>query len=97
MHAAAYPSLQLYRAALSAAVSEQLNLALAETARRLLPRLAAGEPAARWDDAAAAELDAMGCSAALVRHHVQAGAHNHVTAAFDILVAAGASGTAGVR
>ena len=47
LHAAAYPSLQLYRAALSAAVSEQLNLALAETARRLLPRLAAGEPAAR--------------------------------------------------
>ena len=52
-----------------------------------------GRPAARWDDAAAAELDAMGCSAALVRHHVQAGAHNHVTAAFD-LVAAGASGGA---
>ena len=81
------------RATLAAVCDHRWMLDGAAAAADVIPF--EGEPAARWDDAAAAELDAMGCSAALVRHHVQAGAHNHVTAAFDILVAAGASGGGG--
>ena len=56
-------------------------------------------PSVPWDDAVGARLDALGCPAALVRHHVralnQSGTTNHVTAAYEILLHASArQGTA---
>ena len=46
-----------------------------------------GQAAAPWNDEAAAKLDQMGCSAALVRFHVGQDAHNHVTAAYELMLA----------
>ena len=40
-----------------------------------------------WDEQVAAKLDAMGCSAALVKFHVGQDAHNHVTAAYELMLA----------
>ena len=51
-----------------------------------------------WDEAVAARLEAYGCPKALVQHHVGAGAANHVTASYEVLVHAEheqASGSAG--
>ena len=39
-----------------------------------------------WDEQVAAKLDAMGCSAALVKFHVNQDAHNHVTAAYELML-----------
>jgi serine/threonine protein kinase len=46
-----------------------------------------GQAAAPWNDEAAAKLDQMGCSAALVKFHVGQDAHNHVTAAYELMLA----------
>ena len=43
-----------------------------------------GEPASFWDEGAGAALEAFGCSASLARHHVEAGAQNHVTATYEL-------------
>ena len=62
---------------------------------------AAGEPpidrlgidGPRWDEGVAARLEAMGCPAALVHHHVMNSATattNHVTAAYEMLLQADA-------
>ena len=39
-----------------------------------------------WDEQVGARLEAMGCPLALVQHHVNAGASNHVTAAYECLL-----------
>eukprot|EP00965_Chrysotila_dentata_P244669 6206104-Pleurochrysis_carterae.AAC.4 len=39
-----------------------------------------------WDEDVAAKLDAMGCSSALVKHHLTQGATNHVTAAYEVML-----------
>ena len=46
-----------------------------------------GQAAAPWNEEAAAKLDQMGCSAALVKFHVGQDAHNHVTAAYELMLA----------
>jgi serine/threonine protein kinase len=61
---------------------------------------AAGEPpldvhgtsATPWDEGVGARLEASGCPLALVHHHVNAGASNHVTAAYEILLHGDGSG-----
>ena len=46
-----------------------------------------------WDEGVASRLEAYGCPRALVQHHVNGGASNHVTAAFECLMHAEAAGT----
>ena len=51
----------------------------------------AGAAGPVWDEHVGARLEAYGCPLALVQHHVQQGASNHVTAAFECLLHAGRS------
>ena len=53
-----------------------------------------GATAVEWDDAVAGVLDGMGCSATLVRHHLNAGNQNHVTASYEVLLHAGSLASA---
>lgn len=46
---------------------------------------AEGRDEPEWDAEAAAELDGMGCSEALVRHQVANGMRTHVTAAYELI------------
>jgi 5'-AMP-activated protein kinase catalytic alpha subunit len=55
-----------------------------------------GHAAAQWSDDVAAQLDSMGCSAALVKFHVGQDAHNHVTAAYELMLADHLSSAAAV-
>ena len=48
-----------------------------------------GMDSAPWDENVAAQLEAYGCPAALVQHHVKAGAANHIVAAYECLLHAG--------
>ena len=45
-----------------------------------------GEGETRWEAEVAGRLEAMGCPAPLVQHHVTAGTCNHVTAAYEVLL-----------
>jgi hypothetical protein len=54
------------------------------SASRVVPM--AGESPTSWDEGTGAALEAFGCSASLARHHVEAGAQNHVTATYELVL-----------
>lgn len=71
------------RATLEEVCSHAWVLDGARSAAEVIP--SEGEEERACDEAAVAELDAIGCNAALVRHHVEHGTRNHVTAAHEVI------------
>lgn len=56
------------------------------SSNQLPPVEAGGAAETPWDEAAAAQLQEMGCPVELVKHHLTHDSRNHVVAAYEILL-----------
>ncbi len=83
------------RARLDSVCSDAWVLDGAAVAADVIPFRArgGGRGSVPWDANVATHLDAMGCPANLVKHHVTTGTQNHVSAAYEVLLLTGGGTT----